>query len=506
MNYISALPELLADYGRLPGTIPTPAVTAAPVEKPSMISSMLAKVPGLPQANAAMGKVGGMLTDKNQALVKALAQAGNIASIYGAPRMSNQPDTRSQQIAQLVAGGAAGSSLAPKPTQAPVPVPQETAPAPVDNTDANQNGVPDRLEVKITGTGPTAHTQVGKLLGNYSPNTIAENFQGSTGDQAGTPVAATQIPAPIAPPSVQNLNTAVPSGISNEAQNLQDIGMLLGPEKMMEVYKHKPVQLAAEANMIEARLKEAQLPATLRKMAADTMKAEVDAADTEAKLYGLFQYSPYAQQEVERAKAIGKTAGEQVVVNTFAVSELGQLPLPKELQKLQPGAKTYGDIALMTGSMDGVHKLMELYNNRVVANINASGRVGAADKIARSQQLVALGQIETSLGQEQRALMSEITKRESPSFAMMGTPQEQATNIATVAHMKKQLDEVNTLMKQNRDASTTIRGIEVKPSEESTSARTGYTKEATEIKGYKVPANSDWKVLPSGKVVYKTRG
>jgi hypothetical protein len=506
MNYVSTLPELMADYGRLPGTVP--AVTAAPIEKPSMLSGMLAKVPGLPQANTMMGKVGGMLNDKNQALIKALAQAGNIASIYGGPYDASKGDTRFQQIAQLVSGGAAGSALAPKPAPA-APAGNN---APVSNADTNQNGIPDIYE-KTTTIKEKIPTRT-QQLGSFAPNTIGAALSGnnlpfsnSAGEQAGTPVAAAPVPAPIEIPSVQNLNTAVPSGISNEAQNLQDIGMLLGPEKMMEVYKQKPVQMAAEANMIEARLKEAQLPATLRKMAADTMKAEVDAADTEAKLYGLFQYSPYAQQEVERAKAMGKSMGEQVVVNQFSISELGQLPLPKELQKLQPGAKTYGDIAVMSGSMDGVHKLMELYNGQVVAKINSAGRVGAADKIARSQQLVALGQIETSLGQEQRALMSELTKRESPSFALIGTPQEKATNIATVAQLKKQLTDVNTLLKQNREASTTIRGVETKPVEpDSTNARTGYTKEATEIKGYKIPANSDWKVLPSGKVLYKTRG
>ncbi len=462
MDYVSTLPELMADYGRLPGTVP--AVTAAPVEKPSMLSSMLAKVPGLPQANTMMGKVGGMLTDKNQALIKALAQAGNIASIYGGPYDASKGDTRFQQIAQLVSGGAAGSALAPKPAPA-APAGNN---APVSNADTNQNGIPDIYE-KTTTIKEKIPTRT-QQLGSFSPSTIGSvlsgnnlPFSNSAGEQAGTPVAASPVPAPIEIPSVQNLNTAVPSGISNEAQNLQDIGMLLGPEKMMEVYKQKPVQMAAEANMIEARLKEAQLPATLRKMAADTMKAEVDAADTEAKMYGLFQYSLYTQQEVERAKAIGKTVGEQVVVGQFAASELGQLPLSKELQKLQPGAKTYGDIALMSGSMDGVHKLMELYNGQVVAKINSAGRVGAADKIARSQQLVALGQIETSLGQEQRALMSEISKREKSGFATFGTPQEQAINISTVAQMKRQLTDVNTLLKQNRDASTIIRGVETKP-------------------------------------------
>lgn len=457
MDYFSIDPSLV-NYGKIlsgGGNSTT---------NPSMLSRIMSNIPGLNQANEYISKLGRAMTGNNQALIKALAKAGNIASIFGSPVDPNKGDTRLSQIANLVASGAAGSALAPPPAQPTQPTQQPTQP--VQNTDVNQNGIPDKLETTTTTKTSVPASYLKSINMPFSSgaigNALANPFQLSAGDNAGTPVANAPVPASVPvvnniPPSVQNLNKA---GITNEAQNMQDIGMLLGPGSQMEVYKQGPINKNAEAALVEARIKEARLPYDIRKLS-------IDAADTEAKLYGLFGYSPEAQGLVEEAKAIGKTRGEQFVVENFANSELGKLPIDKKMIPVVPaGIKTYGDLVRSAGSMDIMHNAMKLVNDRIVANIGASGRIGAADRAAVAQQLTALGQIETSLGQEQRALMSEIRQRENPTYVnMLGSPEEIATNLTTVMNLKRQLNDVNFLLSENRAASAKLRGVNVEISD-----------------------------------------
>jgi hypothetical protein len=107
--------------------------------------------------------------------------------------------------------------------------------------------------------------------------------------------------------------------------------------------------------------------------------------------------------------------------------------------------------------MEGIHNVMDLLNKRVVANIEASGRIGAANKTVIGQQIAVLGQIETSLSQEQRALVASIKQREDPQFTIVMNPDEKATNLATIQNLKSQLNKVNTLLDENRASSSTLR-------------------------------------------------
>jgi hypothetical protein len=396
-----------------------------------------------------MGTVGNYLNRDNQALIKALAIGGNVASIMGSGRMSNQPDTRAQQIAALVSSGAAGSSLAPKPVvpqqntqaaqvQAPTTQPVSTQNTQVKDTNGNGTNADEMATLKLQGAGSLSRIQeIMRAVGDSGPvsrgsatpgligSSIA-NPTNSTGEQAGTPVADTSAPAPIVAPSVQNLNTV---GISPEARNLQDIGMLLGPQAQMEVYKQQPTMMNAQTT-----------------------------SDIEhAKLYQLFGYSPEAQAQVELAKEAGKTQGARVAIEAFATSPLGQTVIPKSMiGTVPPGVKTYGDLARTGKDMDVIHQYMSLYTQKVVANINKSGTIGAADK----QAMTALSQIDTTLGQEQRALIADINKRENPDYlAYNATDQQKASNFTTLRNLKLQLSAVNAQQAQTRSAINKLAGV-----------------------------------------------
>jgi len=418
-------------------------------DQPGLIGNTLAKIPYMPQARDFMKGIGSKLTNNNQALIKALAQGGNILGIMGSPYNSATGDNRTAQIARLVASGAAGSSLAP-PTQ-PQPQQQPTQP----KAEAQQPPAEQQM-TKVNIEGPASH--VGKLLSDYnSVSTPANysNFSNSTGVEAGSPVAVAPSPAQIETPFAQNLNTA---GITPEGQNLQDIGMLLGPESQMEVYKQQPIRTKSEADLLEARVKEAMLPTSIRKAESEVIKNRAEVRDLDAKLFGLYNYSPEAIQKVEQAKEAGKKLGEMASVEAFAETPLGMTPIDKSLRTLiPPEFKTYGDWAKANGSMDGIHQVMDLLNKRAVANIEAGGRVGAANKTVLGQQIAVLGQIETSLGQEQRALATSIKQREDPTFTIAMTPDQKALNLTTVASLKGQLTKVNALLDDNRAASSMLR-------------------------------------------------
>jgi hypothetical protein len=490
----------LVNFGNM---LANPAMPVAqPVnDQPGLIGNTLAKIPYMPKARSFMSNLGSKLTGNNQALIKALAQGGNILGIMGSPYSSTTGDNRTAQMARLVASGAAGSSLAP-PAQ-----PQQTQPqAPTQPAEQQVPAEQPMTDVHIKG--PATH--VGKLLSDYNSSSNQanySNFSNSTGVDAGSPVAAAPSPAPVVEPFAQNLNIA---GITPEAQNLQDIGMLLGPEAQMDVYKQQPVRTQANANLLEAQVKAALAPSAVAKATAEVQKYMSETRDMDAKLHGLYNYSPDAIAQVEQAKETGKKLGEMASVEAFAETPLGRTAIDKSLRTLiPPEFKTYGDWAKANGSMEGIHDVMDLLNKRAVANIEAGGRIGAANKTVIGQQIAVLGQIETSLGQERRALVMSIKQREDPQFTIAMSPDQKAVNLTTVNNLKGQLLKVNALIDDNRAASSTLRdnlGIKTGTSVNRREAVGGVSKSSAEkpIQGPPPPGKMTVVILANGEYRLKS--
>lgn len=418
-----------------------------------------------------MADLSNWLTKDNQQNIKNLATAGNVFSILGQGRMSNEPDTRFQQLAKLAAGGAAGSDLIkPAPTQpppteeAPVNVaPQQTKVQQMPATDANKNGVPDYLERTITTTDKTKIPYNGVGSKQYQPTAIPgatpgqslpeilANFQGSTGGQtAGTPVASDINPAPSAPvtqaaPSVQNLNTVIGnklagSGISPDAQRLQNIGLLLGPQAMMDTWRHGAVQDNASANLMEAQIKAQQAPSVIAKNTADANKIA-------------FEMSPgYVQRQgdIEYAKKIGDKQAELEARNVI-IKQADAIPIVESRLKRYG---TYGNLMRATGATDvtsAINAAIRAETTIDAAVIDAKAKMGAAGLTSDATVKSAM----IGLMSENAKRLKDLSKREIPitlppnptkeQIALKDQQEEAFFNGDKIAGTQADIDERNQL-------------------------------------------------------------
>lgn len=419
-----------------------------------------------------MADLSNWLTKDNQQNIKNLATAGNAFSILGQGRMSNVPDTRFQLLAKLAAGGAAGSDLIkPAPTQPP---PTEEAPvnvAPLNSfimggaptqtpqtklqqmpmIDANGNGKPDYLEsVTTTKTKIPSNAISVDKPGQSLPEILA-NFQGSTGGQtAGTPVASDINPAPSAPvtqaaPSVQNLNTVIGnklagSGISPDAQRLQNIGLLLGPQAMMDTWRHGAVQDNASANLMEAQIKAQQAPSVIAKNTADANKIA-------------FEMSPgYVQRQgdIEYAKKIGDKQAELEARNVI-IKQADAIPIVESRLKRYG---TYGNLMRATGATDvtsAINAAMRAETTIDAAVIDAKAKMGAASLTSDATVKSAM----IGLMSENAKRLKDLSKREIPitlppnptkeQIALKDQQEEAFFNGDKIAGTQADIDERNQL-------------------------------------------------------------
>ena len=488
------------------------------------IGNMLSVVP----------EAAGSYMKANPELIKGLALAGKMASIAGAPRMSNQADTRATDLGNAVAQYAAGSSIPKQPAlQAPPVAPQNTQAAQVTNpADLDKNGTVSPQEAQqatISFKGQGAHSIASKLMSGYTapeykPGDVGKSlqdtvpfllakpdFQDSISAPAGMPNAVSSVPVVQPAPFVQNLNTAgvLPNGLTQEQQRFQSLAGLVGFDNALKVAQQDSVTQGANTNALEAGIKAARLPADINNLNATAAHSAMQATDLNNKMHSIYNYDPDAVQKIALATELGKKQAEQGSIVDFADTELGKMPLPAELQKLQPGAKTYGDVAVLNGSMSGVHKLMELYNSRVVADINKSGNIGAADKMKQAAQIAALGQITTSLDQEQRSISTQLTAREAPSFKWGKTPEQQATDLVATNELKKNYaynKDMLSKVRQTQGLLGQISGEQTPPKEPTTTTKS-YARIATAVPGFtkKVPAGMYYWIEPDGLHVSKEK-
>ena len=422
-----------------------------------------------------MADLSNWLTKDNQQNIKNLASLGNAFSILGQGRMSNMPDTRFQQLAKLAAGGAAGSDLIkPNPTQPPpAEAPVNVAPQQQATGDVNGDGVVDYQDITITyktSTPKFVPTRVqqqkpvytGAGSKQYQPSAIPgaqpgqslpeilANFQGSTGEQiAGTSAANigpalqgnTVIPqGMMQAPSVQNLNTAPVanklaggSGISPESQRLQNIGLLLGPNAMMEAWKHGAVQDNATAQLLDSQTRAFTAPSIAAKNTADATKT----------MWDMSPNAIFHAQLLETAKKSGDYAAERQHLNVLA-TEADKVPLRDPLL-LAKGFKTTGDIIRATGKADpGIIEAAITAGSRITAaGIRAGGDMGAAEKLAMINKFGAMKTLQSGYLREKSILSNELKALTNPATTMLMSEKDKPMHLAKVAQLQGRIDDIN---------------------------------------------------------------
>jgi len=385
--------------------------------------------------------------------------------------MSNQPDTRLSQIANLTAGAAAAPSIKPsQQTQTGGTQTQESqtaAPEPVTTItkkmDLNGDGVVSNDELKITTAG--GQTQMSQL-GSFLSGNNNSNFSQSSGEQAGTPEASV-LPA--------------------DTQRLQNIMMLMGPETGIDLYKHENTQRATEAAMLKAR--------------ADANEARIKQLKFD------WETSPaYVQRQgqIEYAKKMGDKQAE-LWLREDTIK--GASSVPNKYPELQGYGKTLGDVMRAFGTTD----LSSIVNNinsaraRIdAAKITASGTKEAAGISGASVERAALVGLLTNADSELRRLekVEVPLDPKDPQYANQRTAFLTKAKVAGSSDDVKRKEDLQqqvivyrSRLAQLGDVGGTTAPAPAKASAKTTVVKEGVTKEATTIEGVKVPANYSWRII-----------
>lgn len=294
----------------------------------------------LGQVMGGMNKFGSIMNKPGVA--QALAMAGQLGTgMGGRGLLANDV---SALATNLAAGKGVGVGTQP---QLPGVIPTNPQ-QPVDNTDANQNGIPDRLEVKMTATGPNAASNL-QQLNSQGMTSTNQNFSQSSGNQAGTPLAVPQAPA-------RQLN---------REDNLMMLSGLTNPAFALEVAKQEPINTTAAANMLEAQYKHAMLGPNYMKTMAEANKANWEMSPD----YITFQAN------LEQAKKAGNLAAERQ-----NLEELAKIADAQVFNHPTFGKISGGQIIRMTGvtNPSAITALMTTANAIETAKIGAGATVSAA--------------------------------------------------------------------------------------------------------------------------------
>lgn len=406
------------------------------------------------QVNAGMNKLGTIMNKPGVA--QALAMAGQLGTGMGGRGLL------AHDISALATKLAAGKGVGVG-TQPTLPGLVPNQPAQQQQQPAQQQQVSQTaptagpttsvtMKYDLDGDGNVTYNEIKKVNESGPLTRVGAEVQGNpmvgAGNQAGMPVAATQSPARDLS---RNDNLMMLSGLTN-------------PDFALEVAKQEPIAMNAAAQMMEAQNKRALLP-------YEQAHKQALSNDLTAKLYGMFSYSPQAQGLVEQAKAQGTARGQQIVVEDFAASPAGLMPVPKEMIGVVPGVvpgMTMGDLARQSGSLKGLHDYVKLYTDTIIARGHDRARMGAAaigagavDRATIGQQVTALTNLNATFDREQRLIAGQIKELTDPANTMLLTPKEKAANLVTVENLRSQLAEISDSKNRTVKALTTIGGVDV---------------------------------------------
>lgn len=335
----------------------------------------------------AVAQGGAMLNANNQAIPRALGQVGQMGAILGQGRMSDQPDTRALQLAQLVAGAGAAPSLnaaagnvRPGTQAAAMPTTPQAAPT----------QAPTTTQAPAMRRIPTLQDQIYEALSG-GKSTVP--FFSANGDMAVAPAAPTAPVVTANNPFVRNSDT-VPA-LTPQAQALQDVALSLGPSAMLDVWKQGPVRQQADTAAYLAPSQAMKDTATANKMA--------------------FEMSPaYVQHTalLEQAKKTGDLFAQRQHLLALASLPENNIPIDNPLLNSQ-GIYTAGQLMLMTGETNpsAITALINSAATVKAAGIRAQGEVDAADitatKAILANQIAMINQARQMKVQIEKRMMIE---------------------------------------------------------------------------------------------------
>jgi hypothetical protein len=251
------------------------------------------------------------------------------------------------------------------------PTPQTTTQAaPIAATqDTNKDGKIDEKDIVITQKIPVGAALKSKSFGGEGYLDLSKglaNFPNSSGANVGSP---------------ESVNAPTTSKMSDQ-QALELIASGLGPEVAIDLAKGRmanvPIRTKAEADMLEATVKQRLLGPTYNKLVAEAEDlafkrdpirlGAIAKAEQEAKT--LAEMKGKEDSDERRLVAYGETPQGQRVIDPAITSAL----------KIRPNS-TYYDYARENG-MANVHTLYERYVSNLNARLAAGSAVSAAEKTA----------------------------------------------------------------------------------------------------------------------------
>lgn len=324
-----------------------PRLGVGPVQQsgPAQVVSPIARVLG--GANDKMANYGALLNKPG--VEQALAMAGQLGTNMGGKGLL--ANDVSALATNLAAGKGVGVGTQPTlpglvPNQPAQHQPQQQQPGFVDE---NQNGIDDRVEInqKIVATGPNAASNISRMNseGMTSNN---QNFSQSAGNQAGTPVAS-----------------QAPARDLGRNDNLMMLSGLTNPDFALEVAKQEPLQMNAQAQMMEAQYKHAMMRPAYAKAMAEANKINWEMSP---------EYIQF-QGALEEAKKSGNFAAER-----YNLEQLAKVADQQTFNHPLFGKMTGGQIIRMTGVTNpaAVTALMSTATSLETAKIGAGATVSAA--------------------------------------------------------------------------------------------------------------------------------
>jgi hypothetical protein len=369
-----------------------------------------------------MGQYGALINR----LAPALALAGQGITIGSGAR-----NTSANAISDYASKIAAGGLVRPVAGQAPPATPQAPAQtrvqqaAPTGNEDTNNNGVPDKLEVKATGAGAISNLQKLGLPGLLGG---AKDFSVDSGSSVGTPES-------VSVPTDQYENDArILSGLTS-------------PELVADLTKARmvaePASMNARAALLTAQEKYSNMDVSRQKIITETEKAFNESALKAAELAGI---GPYDPRRIAYATQVKKEAEEQATANVknselaaFLKMPLANMPIPEVIRSkviTDPRIRTYGDFAALNKDVGAVKLLFDYYNKLGVAGIRAAGE-------AKGQYIAAIGQMRMIQQGRVDDAVNRLKLATDPTRHMLDTPEQQKMTASEIMSLQAEIKIAN---------------------------------------------------------------
>lgn len=260
----------------------------------------------------------------------------------------------------------------------------------------SQQPVTSNIKQMNTNFSPGGYGNLPGMLGQGP-----QSFQNDSGVSTGSPESVVNAPVGGASPE-------------ERSNMLMYLGGLLGPEAALNMANTTATQ---RINERKAEAEGVAANASLQKAYADMQKADLEGAKFRYELgpvdaNGKIQNYVERQGAIEEAKKMGDRKAELWLTRELQMEADKLEVTDPALRKI---GSTYGDIMRKSGTpkIDGIISTVISAGARVTAaNINAGATRDAASIMTADQIAKAINQENATLGQEKRAIMSDVRNRE----------------------------------------------------------------------------------------------